>query len=180
MPDIVEAILEPGGGPGYGGRMALAMRRCYSAEDPRGLCSCLEGAFADKMSSIPKCVASTTLKKSQAGAHHMITISAFKRVPEFAQGQVRDLRARWALEEAGLPYKTRLLEQGDQDKSEYRALQHFGQVPILEEDGFVIFESGAIVYSCAGICTCDMDWVIHTFSSILDIQWGAGVLCLAI
>ena len=75
----------------------------------------------------------------------MIRISAFKWVPEFAQGQVRDLRARWALEEAGLPYKTRLLELGDQDKPDYRALQPFGQVPILEEDGLVLFESGAIV-----------------------------------
>jgi glutathione S-transferase len=75
----------------------------------------------------------------------MITISAFKWVPEFAQGQVRDLRARWALEEAGLPYRTRLLQQGDQDKADYRALQPFGQVPILEEDGHVLFESGAIV-----------------------------------
>src|SRR5580704_7146107 len=75
----------------------------------------------------------------------MITISAFKWVPEFAQGQVRDLRARWALEEVGLPYKTRLLEQGDQDKPDYRALQPFGQVPILEEDGQVLFETGAIV-----------------------------------
>jgi glutathione S-transferase len=75
----------------------------------------------------------------------MITISAFKWVPDFARGQVRDLRARWALEEAGLPYKTRLLEQGDQEKPEYRALQPFGQVPILEHDGLVLFESGAIV-----------------------------------
>ena len=75
----------------------------------------------------------------------MIRISAFKWVPEFAQGQVRDLRARWALEEAGLPYRTRLLELGDQDKPEYRALQPFGQVPILEEEGRVLFESGAIV-----------------------------------
>lgn len=75
----------------------------------------------------------------------MITISAFKWVPEFAQGQVRDLRARWALEEAGLPYSTRLLAQGDQDKPDYRALQPFGQVPLLEEDGLVLFESGAIV-----------------------------------
>ncbi|HZZ90489.1 MAG TPA: glutathione S-transferase family protein [Caulobacteraceae bacterium] len=75
----------------------------------------------------------------------MITISAFRWVPPFAQGQVRDLRARWALEEAGLPYATRLLEQGDQDKPEYRALQPFGQVPILEEDGKVLFETGAIV-----------------------------------
>jgi glutathione S-transferase len=75
----------------------------------------------------------------------MITISAFKWVPDFARGQVRDLRARWALEEAGVPYRTRLLEQGDQDEPGYRALQPFGQVPILEEDGLVLFESGAIV-----------------------------------
>ena len=75
----------------------------------------------------------------------MITISAFRWVPDFARGQVRDLRVRWALEEAGLPYRTRLLEQGDQDKAGYRALQPFGQVPIFEEDGFVLFETGAIV-----------------------------------
>jgi glutathione S-transferase len=75
----------------------------------------------------------------------MITISAFKWVPDFARGQVRDLRARWALEEAGVPYRTHLLEQGDQDEPDYRALQPFGQVPILEEDGLVLFESGAIV-----------------------------------
>jgi glutathione S-transferase len=75
----------------------------------------------------------------------MITISAFRWVPDFAKGQVRDLRVRWALEEAGLPYRTRLLAQGDQDKPEYRALQPFGQVPVFEEDGFVLFETGAIV-----------------------------------
>lgn len=75
----------------------------------------------------------------------MITISAFHWVPPFARGQVRDLRVRWALEEAGLRYRTRLLEQGDQDKPDYRNLQPFGQVPIFEEDGFVLFETGAIV-----------------------------------
>jgi glutathione S-transferase len=75
----------------------------------------------------------------------MITISAFAWVPDFARGQVRDLRVRWALEEAGLPYRSRLLAQGDQNKPEYRALQPFGQVPIFEEDGLVLFESGAIV-----------------------------------
>jgi glutathione S-transferase len=82
----------------------------------------------------------------------MITISAFKWVPEFGHGLVRDLRARWALEEAGLPYRTRLLEQGDQDKPDYRALQPFGQVPILEDDGFVLFESGAIVLHIGERC----------------------------
>ena len=75
----------------------------------------------------------------------MITISAFRWVPPFARGQVRDLRVRWALEEAGIPYRTRLLAQGDQDKPEYRALQPFGQVPIFEEDGQVLFETGAIL-----------------------------------
>ena len=75
----------------------------------------------------------------------MITVSAFAWVPEFAQGHVKDLRVRWALEEAGLPYQSRLLAQGDQDRPEYRAMQPFGQVPVFQEDGLVLFESGAIV-----------------------------------
>src|SRR5690349_24562049 len=79
------------------------------------------------------------------GVMSMITISAFSHVPDVAKGLVRDLRVRWALEEARLAYKVRLLEQGDQDKPEYRALQPFGQVPIFEEDGFVLFETGAVV-----------------------------------
>jgi glutathione S-transferase len=82
----------------------------------------------------------------------MITISAFPWVPPFARGQVRDLRVRWALEEAGLPYRTRLLEQGDGDTPEYRALQPFGQVPILVDDDFVLFESGAIVLHIGERC----------------------------
>jgi len=75
----------------------------------------------------------------------MITVSAFQWVPPFARGQVRDLRVRWALEEAGIPYESRLLVAGEGDTPEYRALQPFGQVPIFEEEGFVLFESGAIV-----------------------------------
>src|SRR5688572_13592453 len=115
--------------------------------------------------------------ENRNGAYRMMTISAFKWVPEFAQGQVRDLRARWALEEAGLPYKTRLLEQGDQDKPDYRALQPFGQVPILEEDGLVLFESGAIVLHIgeqsemllpkdAGGRARAIQWLIAALSSI--------------
>src|SRR5476651_362434 len=75
----------------------------------------------------------------------MITISAFKWVPPFAQGQVRDLRARWACEEAGIAYKTRLVGFEDTAKPDYRAWQPFGQVPAMEEDGLVLFESGAMV-----------------------------------
>ena len=82
----------------------------------------------------------------------MITISAFCSAPDFARGNVRDLRPRWALEEAGIPYQTRLLEFGEQQRPEYRALQPFGQVPILEEDGLVLFESGAIVLHIGARC----------------------------
>lgn len=79
----------------------------------------------------------------------MITVSAFRDVPDFAKGLVRDLRVRWALEEAGLPYNARLLEQGGQDDPDYRLLQPFGQVPLFEENGLVLFESGAIVLHVA-------------------------------
>jgi glutathione S-transferase len=107
----------------------------------------------------------------------MITISAFEWVPDFARGQVRDLRVRWALEEAGLPYRTRLLAQGDQDKPEYRALQPFGQVPIFEEDGLVLFETGAIVLHIGERCETllpkepgararAMQWVVAALNSI--------------
>jgi glutathione S-transferase len=79
----------------------------------------------------------------------MITISAFHWVPPFAQGLFRDLRVRWALEEAGAPYNVRLLADGEKNSPEYRALQPFGQVPIYEEDGLVLFESGAILQHIA-------------------------------
>jgi glutathione S-transferase len=79
----------------------------------------------------------------------MITISAFKWVPPFAQGVVRDLRVRWALEEAGLPYEAKLIDPDVQASAEYRALQPFGQVPIFEENGLKLFESGAIVLHIA-------------------------------
>ncbi len=75
----------------------------------------------------------------------MITLTAFKWVPPFAEGLVRDLRIRWALEEAGLPYEERLIGQGEQDTPEYRCIQPFGQVPVIEEDGITLFESGAIL-----------------------------------
>ncbi len=74
-----------------------------------------------------------------------IRVTAFKWTPPLAQGLVRDLRVRWALEEAGLRYEENLLTFGDQNLPEYRALQPFGQVPVYEEDGLTLFESGAIV-----------------------------------
>lgn len=75
-----------------------------------------------------------------------ITITAFDWVPDFAQGQVRDLRVRWALEEVGRDYAVRYLSQGEQKQADHRARQPFGQVPTYEEDDLVLFESGAIVW----------------------------------
>ena len=72
-----------------------------------------------------------------------IEITAFRWVPDFAQGLVRDLRARWALEEAGLSYKVRLLDQ--QRPPEYLLEQPFDQVPCFNDGKVRIFETGAIV-----------------------------------
>lgn len=75
----------------------------------------------------------------------MIRLTAFRWVPQFAQGLVRDLRARWALEEAGIPYETRLIGPEDQKSESYRRLQPFGQVPVIEDGDLTLFESGSIV-----------------------------------
>ena len=72
-----------------------------------------------------------------------IEISAFRWVPEFAQGVVRDLRPRWALEEIGLDYRVRLLDQ--QRPIEYLQDQPFDQVPCFTDGQVRIFETGAIV-----------------------------------
>jgi glutathione S-transferase len=79
----------------------------------------------------------------------MIKVTGFKSVPPFAQGLVRDLRVRWALEEAGLRYEMKLLGDGEKDMPGYRAWQPFGQVPAYEENGLKLFESGAIVLRIA-------------------------------
>jgi len=79
----------------------------------------------------------------------MITVSAFKNAPAAVQGLVRDLRVRWALEEAGMPYQTMLLALGEHKSSTYRDLQPFGQVPIFREGAIELFESGAIVLHIA-------------------------------
>jgi len=72
-----------------------------------------------------------------------IEITAFRWVPPFAQGVVRDLRARWALEEAGLDYRVRLLDQQRPDA--YLLEQPFDQVPCFKDGKVSIFETGAIV-----------------------------------
>jgi glutathione S-transferase len=75
----------------------------------------------------------------------MITITGFDWVPDFAKGLVRDLRPRWALEEAGLPYGVKLISLEEKGTAAYRALQPFSQVPVLQEGELTLFESGAMV-----------------------------------
>ena len=73
-----------------------------------------------------------------------IEVSAFRWVPPFAQGLVRDLRVRWALEEAGLPYRAVLLDVQAKPPG-YTGWQPFDQVPAFRDGTVEMFESGAIV-----------------------------------
>lgn len=73
-----------------------------------------------------------------------ITITTFDWVPEFPRGYVRDIRVRWALEEAGLPYRVESVPFRDRS-FEHFSHQPFGQVPWLTDGDTSIFESGAIL-----------------------------------
>ena len=73
-----------------------------------------------------------------------LTLTTFDWIPEMRRGFVRDLRVRWALEEAGLPYRVASVPFGDR-KPEHFAHQPFGQVPWLTDGYLSIFESGAIL-----------------------------------
>lgn len=72
-----------------------------------------------------------------------IELTAFRWVPEGAQGLVKDLRVRWALEEAGFDYRVRLI--GGERPAAYLAEQPFNQVPCLRDEQVQLFESGAIL-----------------------------------
>jgi glutathione S-transferase len=73
-----------------------------------------------------------------------LTLTTFAWVPKLPRGYVRDLRVRWALEEAGLPYRVESVSFGERN-AEHFAHQPFGQVPWLTDGDVSIFESGAIL-----------------------------------
>lgn len=77
------------------------------------------------------------------------TITAFANSPDGGQGQARDMRVRWALEEVGQPYDVRLVSFAEMKEPAHRALQPFGQIPTYEDGEFTLFESGAIVFHIA-------------------------------
>ena len=63
-------------------------------------------------------------------------------VPEGPRGFVRDLRLRWACEEAGLAYSVRTVPFDDRETN-HLDRQPFGQVPFLTDGELELFESGA-------------------------------------
>ncbi len=78
-----------------------------------------------------------------------IEITGFNWVPDVARGYVRDLRPRWACEEIGLSYATRLISPIPPKPASYFEEQPWGQVPVLHDDGIQLFESGAILLHLA-------------------------------
>lgn len=73
-----------------------------------------------------------------------LILTTFDWVPAPPRGFVRDLRVRWALEEAGLPYRVESTPFRDKT-AEHFAHQPFGQAPWLTDGDLSIFESGAIL-----------------------------------
>src|SRR4051812_38355302 len=77
----------------------------------------------------------------------MITLYGFGNIFPAGRGETKDLRAQWALEETGLPYRVHALDHsgGELDGEAYRRISPFRQVPVIDDDGFVVAESAAVV-----------------------------------
>jgi glutathione S-transferase len=71
-----------------------------------------------------------------------VTIATWDWVPAGPRGHVRDIRLRWALEEAGVGYDVLSVRFADRGP-EHLARQPFAQVPFLEHGEIRLFESGA-------------------------------------
>ena len=105
-----------------------------------------------------------------------LILTTFDWVPEMPRGLVRDLRVRWALEEAGLAYRVKSTPFRDRCPDHFAA-QPFGQVPWLSDGDLTIFESGAILLHLAekspALMPTDphgrvevMEWVIAALNSV--------------
>ena len=113
-----------------------------------------------------------------------LILTTFDWVPEPPRGLVRDLRVRWALEEAGLPYRVESVPFGERD-AEHFAHQPFGQVPWLTDGDLSIFESGSILLHLGGrseaLLPADprrraeaVEWVFAALNSVemATLPWG--------
>lgn len=112
-----------------------------------------------------------------------LIIYTYDWVPRGPRGFVRDLRLRWAAEEAGLPYDVRTVPFEDRETNHLDS-QPFGQVPFLTDGDLTIFESGAGLLHLASqseaLMPCDaagraatLQWVIAALNSIemVTVPW---------
>jgi glutathione S-transferase len=112
-----------------------------------------------------------------------VIIWTYDWVPEGPRGSVRDVRLRWACEEAGLAYSVRTVPF-DGRETNHLARQPFGQVPFLDDGGLKIFESGAgllhLVRKSERLMPRDpageaetVQWVIAALNSIemVSVPW---------
>lgn len=75
-------------------------------------------------------------------------VYVFKSLPPFLWGYTRDIRAMWALEECGIAYETIGLDCGPnglQDETWFEEISPFKQIPAIDDDGYILTESGAIL-----------------------------------
>ena len=77
----------------------------------------------------------------------MITLYGFGTIFPGGVGETKDLRAQWALEESGLPYRVHGIDHtaGEAHSDAFSRISPFHQVPVIDDDGFVVAESAAIV-----------------------------------
>ncbi len=112
-----------------------------------------------------------------------ITIWTYDWVPEGPRGYVRDLRLRWACEEAGLPYVVQTIPFDDRETN-HLAQQPFGQIPFLSDGDLQLFESGASLLHLAEKSdklmprdavgkTDTLQWTIAALNSIemVSVPW---------
>lgn len=113
-----------------------------------------------------------------------LTIWTYDWVPNGPRGHVRDIRLRWACEEAGLPYQIASVRFEDRTTPEHLARQPFGQVPALQDGEVTLFESGACLLHLADTSETLMprqpkpraetlEWVISALNSIemVTVPW---------
>lgn len=113
-----------------------------------------------------------------------LTLTTFNWVPQAPRGFVRDLRVRWALEEAALPYRVASAPFDDRGAAHF-AHQPFGQVPWLTDGDLSIFETGAILLHLGGLSaklmptdprgrTETTEWVFAALNSVemASLPWG--------
>ena len=114
-----------------------------------------------------------------------IAVWGFAWVPPFAQGLVRDLRVRWALEEAGIPYESKWIAADERTSEAYRSKHPFGVVPVVESDGETMIESGAIIHVIAeqhdvlmppGLRNETLAWMFAALNTVEPPLWNLFVI----